>query len=218
MLLEAARRRLELWDLSEAQIDEIARTRQADSQRHAVLPRYRLRVGAQRLSEPARTPDTELYTISDLSRVWIMADVFETDLAGSTWARRDRDRRHRREVRPFTARVSYMQPQVDPQTRTLKVRLEAENPGMRLKPDMFVDVQFAIAASAKLTVPADAVLDTGTKQTVYIDRGNGYLEPRPVEIGERMGTASRFVNGLKPGERIVTSGNISDRFGKQLQR
>jgi multidrug efflux pump subunit AcrA (membrane-fusion protein) len=73
---------------------------------------------------------------------------------------------------------------------------------------MFVNVQFAMAASPKLTVPADALVDTGTRQTVYVDRGNGYLEPRAVEIGERMGDRIEIRRGLRPDERIVTSGTF----------
>ena len=93
-------------------------------------------------------------------------------------------------------------------TRTLKVRIEADNPSMALKPDMFVDVDFTISMPARMTVPTEAVLDTGLKKTVFVDRGNGYLEPRQVEIGERIGGSVEITKGLTPGERIVISGNF----------
>ncbi len=218
MLVEAARRRLELFDLSAQQIDEVARTRTPI--RSVTLYSPATGYVSARNAYPSQrvTPDTELYTLSDLSRVWIMADVFETDLSRIHEGQIATVTLPSGEARPFTARVDYLQPQVDPQTRTLKVRLEADNPGMRLKPDMFVNVQFAIAASAKLTVPADAVVDTGTKQTVYIDCGNGYLEPRRVEIGERMGDRIEIRSGLKPGERIVTSGTFLIDSESRMQR
>jgi RND family efflux transporter MFP subunit len=110
--------------------------------------------------------------------------------------------------RMLNARVTFIQPQIEPMTRTLKVRLEAENPGLLLKPDMFVDVEFRFATASAVSVPAEAVLDTGERQTVFVDRGNGYLEPRQVEIGQRLGDRIEIRSGLKPGERIVVSGNF----------
>jgi Cu(I)/Ag(I) efflux system membrane fusion protein len=105
-------------------------------------------------------------------------------------------------------RVDYIQPQVDPTTRTLKIRIEAENPRMTLRPDMFVEVNFSIALPQHVTVPTDAVLDSGLKKTVFVDRGNGYLEPREVEIGEHLGDRIEILRGLKPDERIVVSGTF----------
>jgi RND family efflux transporter MFP subunit len=110
--------------------------------------------------------------------------------------------------RAFRGRVSYILPQVDPETRTLKVRIEAENPDTALKPEMFVEVEFPSGLGRLLSVPADAVLDSGVKKTVFVDAGNGYLEPRQVETGERMGDRVEIVRGLKAGERIVTSGTF----------
>jgi membrane fusion protein, copper/silver efflux system len=106
------------------------------------------------------------------------------------------------------ARVTYIQPQVDAATRTVKIRLELANPKMRLKPDMFVDVEMDLGGAKKLSVPADAVVDAGATKTVFLDRGNGYFEPRQVETGDRFGDRIEIVKGLKPGERIVTSGTF----------
>jgi multidrug efflux pump subunit AcrA (membrane-fusion protein) len=106
---------------------------------------------------------------------------------------------------------------VDPATRTLKVRLEAANPGFQLKPDMFVDVEFHVASERKLTVPSEAVLDAGQRKTVFIDRGNGYFEPREVQIGERIGDRVEILKGLEAGERIVTSGNFLIDSESQLR-
>jgi multidrug efflux pump subunit AcrA (membrane-fusion protein) len=105
----------------------------------------------------------------------------------------------------LAAKVAYLQPQIDPATRTLKVRLDLANSGMRLKPDMFVDVLMQIGAGRKLTVPAEAVLDSGTTKTVFLDRGNGYFEPRQVETGQRIGDRVEIVKGLRTKERIVIS-------------
>jgi membrane fusion protein, copper/silver efflux system len=106
------------------------------------------------------------------------------------------------------ARVTYIQPQVDPATRTTKVRLELANANMQLRPDMWVDVDLDFGGKRRLSVPADAVLDAGTEKKIFVDRGNGYFEPRVVETGERFSDRVEIVKGLKAGERIVTSGTF----------
>ncbi len=216
-LLEAARRRLQLWDLSEAQIEEVLRTQRPI--RNITLYAPAAGYVLQRNAFPSQrvTPETDLYTLADLRRVWILAEVFEAE-AGlvrlGQWA----------EVslthlpgRSFRARVSYIQPELDPATRTLKVRLEADNPELLLKPEMFVDVNLRIPLPPQLTVPEEAVLDTGERQTVFVDRGDGYLEPRAVQIGERVGERVVVLKGLKPGERVVISGNFLIDSESQLK-
>ena len=110
--------------------------------------------------------------------------------------------------RTFAAHVNYLQPGVDPMTRTLKVRLDIDNPGEALKPDMYADVEFHVSLPAKLTVPAEAVLDSGERKTVFVDRGDGYFEPRQVTTGERADGRIQILSGLREGERVVTSGNF----------
>ena len=108
----------------------------------------------------------------------------------------------------FSARIDYLQPEVDPMTRTLKVRLNMNNPGVMLKPDMYADVEFRVNIPSTLTVAADAVLNAGERQTVFVDRGNGFFEPRQVKTGEREGDRIQILSGLTGGERIVVSGNF----------
>jgi len=93
-------------------------------------------------------------------------------------------------------------------TRTLKVRLDMDNPDLQLKPDMYATVEFHVNIPVQLTVPADAVLNAGERKTVFVDRGNGFFEPRQVTIGERNGDRIQILEGLRGGERIVTSGNF----------
>ncbi len=150
----------------------------------------------------------EFYRIADLRRVWILADVYENQAPFIRAGRRpritsqDQDRR-------LEATVSRAEPIFDEATRTLKVRLETENPGFALKPGMFVDVEFAIELPPTLVVPADAIVDSGLRKTVFVDRGNGYFEPRLVETGlARSATRSRSRKGLMAGERIVISGTF----------
>ncbi len=106
------------------------------------------------------------------------------------------------------AEVSPVLPQFDPATRTLKVRLEADNPGYVMRPDMFVNVELPVSGPPAIIVPVDAVLDSGLKKTVFVDRGNGFFEPRQVETGRSLGERVEIARGLMPGEKIVVSGNF----------
>jgi len=207
-LLAATRRRLQLWDLTDDQIDEVARTGKAVTNITIYSPASGYVTARNAFPKQRITPDTELYTITDLSRVWIMADVFEAE---ASLVRPNQSVSITSSYGPSSilrGRVDYIQPQVDPTTRTLKIRINAENPHMTLRPDMFVEVNFSIALPQHITVPADAVLDSGLKKTVFVDRGNGYLEPREVEIGEHLGDRIEILRGLKPDERIVISGTF----------
>jgi RND family efflux transporter MFP subunit len=150
---------------------------------------------------------TELFRIADLSRVWIVVDVFERD-ASVVHADQPVKVELPAQGKTFAATVSKTLPQFDNITRTLKLRLEADNPEFALKPDMFVDVELPLKLAEAVVVPAEAVLDAGLRQTVFVDRGNGYFEPRRVYLGSRVGDQVQVTQGLMPGERIVVSGNF----------
>ena len=149
----------------------------------------------------------ELYRIADLRRVWVLADVFDNEaqyLKPGTTVKVTLPQ----QKKAFQAKVSRVLPQFDPATRTLKVRLEADNPGYVLRPDMFVDVELPVNFPPAIVVSSDAVLDSGLRKIVFIDRGNGVFEPREVETGWRFANRVEIVKGLEPGERIVVSGNF----------
>ena len=216
-LLDAARRRLQLWDLSDEQIQQVMQTGQPIRSIAVNAPMGGYVTERNAFPNQKVTPDSDLYTITDLSRVWIMADVFEADITS---------------IKPgdpayvifvnggapsIAARVNYIQPQVDPATRTLKVRLDAVNPGMRMRPEMFVNVEFGVRSRPQLTVPADAVLDTGDRQTVFVDLQNGYLQPRQVVVGERLGDRVTITSGVSAGERVVSSGTFLIDSESQLK-
>ena len=150
---------------------------------------------------------TELFRIADLSHVWILVDVFERD---ASLVQSDQPLKVDlpNQGRTFAATVSKTLPQFDNISRTLKLRLEADNPDFALKPDMFVDVELPLNLAEAVVVPAEAVLDAGLRQTVFVDRGNGYFEPRRVHVGSRVGDQVQITQGLTPDERIVVSGNF----------
>jgi RND family efflux transporter MFP subunit len=216
-MVDASRRRLELWDLSAAQIDEIKNTGKPTRAITVYAPAGGFVTARNAFPNLKVAPETELYTLADLSRVWIMADLFETDATKVRVGTTALVRVPTANNAAFSARVTYVQPQVDPATRTVKVRMEADNPTMRLKPDMFVDVEMRMGYGARVTIPAEAVLDAGLRKTVFVDRGNGYLEPRTVETGDHVGDRVVVLRGLKPGERIVTSGTFLVDSESQLR-
>jgi membrane fusion protein, copper/silver efflux system len=216
-LFDAARRRLQLWDLGEDQIQQVIRTGQPIRSITVHAPMDGFVTERKAFPNQKVTPDSDLYTITDLSRVWIMADVFESDIASIRIGDPAYVIFANASAPSVAARVNYIQPQVDPMTRTLKVRLDAVNPGLRMKPEMFVNVEFGIASPTQLTVPAEAVLDTGDRQTVFVDLGNGYLEARQVVVGDRFGDRVTITRGLAAGERVVSSGTFLIDSESQLK-
>ena len=193
--------------MSDVQIEEIAETR-AYAENIQIRSPANGFVTVRNVSTGLRfDKGTELYRIADLSRVWILADLFENEASYFKPGRTVKVTL-REQKKTFTAKVSSVLPQFDPATRTLKLRLEVDNPGYTLRPDMFVDVEIPVTFPPAVTVPADAILDSGIKKTVFVDRGNGIFEPRLVETGWRFGNRVEIKNGLKPGERIVVSGNF----------
>ncbi len=193
--------------VSDRQIDDMIRTRQYSEHIEIVAPADGF-ITVRNVSLGQRFEQGfELYRIVDLSRVWIWVDVANREaplVPAGVLARVLVPSQNL----SLDARLSDALPQVDNVTRTLKLRFEAENPGFVLKPEMFVDVEFTISLPENLIVPAEAVLDSGTRRTVFVDRGNGYFEPRTVQTGWRIGGHVQILQGLMPGETIVISGNF----------
>lgn len=216
-LVAAARKRLELWDIGDAQIDQIART--GETIKNLTLNSPISGFVMERNAYPKQhvTPETVLYTVADLSTVWVIADVFEYEAAGVRLNEPASLTLASSPGRVFRGRVSYILPQVDPTTRTLKVRLQFDNPGLALKPDMYGEVEIATGGARKLVVPETAVLNSGDRQVVFLDRGEGRFEPRAVTIGTQSGGLIEILSGLQAGDRIVTSGNFLIDSESQLK-
>ena len=207
-LVNAARKRLELWDITDTQIDQVARTGETIKNLTLESPISGFVMERNAFAKQRITPETVLYTIADLSTVWVIADVFEYEAAN---VRLNQPATMTLEYLPgrvFRGRVSNILPQVDPTTRTLKVRIQFDNPGYALKPDMYGQVELQTGGTRKLVVPQSAVLNSGERQVVFVDLGDGHFEPRAVQIGQQRQDRIEIVSGLKPGERIVTSGNF----------
>ncbi len=205
--LQVALDSLRSLGMSDLQIEEIRKTRIAPTEIRIYSPINGF-VIARNVSPGQRfDKGTEMYRIADLTRVWLYADIYENEgryMRAGAIAKLY----HPQLGKQYSARVSDVLPLFDATTRTLKVRLEVDNPGFLLRPDMFVDVELPINLPPAISVPADAVLDSGLKKTVFVNLGNGSFEPREVETGWRLGNRVEITKGLKPGERIVISGNF----------
>jgi Cu(I)/Ag(I) efflux system membrane fusion protein/cobalt-zinc-cadmium efflux system membrane fusion protein len=163
-------------------------------------------------------PDTKLYTIADLSTVWVYADVFQNDVGRLKPGDPAQVTVDAYPGRHFNGRIDQVLPQVDPTTRTVRVRLIFRNPGVVLKPGMYVNVAIAVALGRHLVIPSSAVLQTGSRAIAFINRGNGNLEPRTIEIGPQIDDSVIVLNGLKGGEQVVSSANFLVDSEAQLQQ
>jgi RND family efflux transporter MFP subunit len=198
---------LESLGMSEQQMKELASTRQITDRVYIVAPATGFIIARNVSPGQQFEKGAEWYRIADLSRVWVLADLFPKEAEHVRPGMKVRVTIFETK-KTLDAVVSTVLPQFDATSRTLKARLELDNPGYALRPDMFVDVEIPITLAQTIAVPVDAVLDSGLRKTVFIDRGDGMFEPREVETGWRVGGRVQVLKGLKPGERIVTSGNF----------
>lgn len=160
---------------------------------------------------------TRLYTVADLSRVWIYAQVFQDDIGRLKPNDPAQIAVDAYPGRTFNGRMESILPQVDMATRTIRVRLEVANPGVTLKPGMFVNVDLKTSLGRQLVVPALAVLQSGTRQLVFVSDGSGRIEPKEVVLGPRAGEDFVILKGLQAGQQIITSANFLIDSESQLQ-
>lgn len=216
-LLEATRRRLQLWDIRENHIQDLERTGKVlrtlpiHSPVTGTVIRMEARAGTY------VTPGTELYFIADLSHIWILADIYEYELpyikigqGATVTLSYDPDTK-------LHGHVGFIYPTLDPKTRTAKVRFELDNPGEKLKPDMYANVELNIPLGTRLAVPRDAILESGERQLLFIHHGGGQLEWRNVKLGVKAGDWVEVTEGLKEGEHVVTAANFLIDSESQLK-
>ena len=205
ILSRSADKELRSLGMSDYQMKEIFKTGQAVTDIEVRAPRTGYVMARNIYPGMKIERNMELFRIADLSRVWILADLYENE---ASCFRPGAEARVTlpQQGKVFRARVSNVLPQFDPVTRTLKVRLVTDNPGYALRPDMFVDVDMTIEKPPVIAVPTDAILYTGKEPHVFVDMGSGHFAPRTVQAGESFGDKTAVASGLAPGDRIVVSG------------
>lgn len=207
-LLRSARERLKLWDISDAQIKRLDETGEVSRTLTFYSPISGFVMDRKAFPQASVTPDTELYTVSDFSTVWVNADIFEYEVPFVRIGQHAEVQLSYYPEKTWNGRVSFIYPTADPTTHTVKVRLEFPNPGFQLKPQMFADVDLKISYGNQVVVPQEAVLDSGKEQRVFVAKGNGYFEPRQITTGAKLDGKAVVVSGLKAGETLVSSGNF----------
>ena len=207
-LLRAARERLRLWDISDDQIKKLDETGEVTRTLTFYSPIDGFVLDRKAFPQTNVTPDMELYTMADLSTIWATAEIYEFEVPYVRVGQQAQMQLSYFPGKKYSGRVTYIYPTVDPQTRTIKVRLEFRNSDFELKPQMFSDVMLNIDYGNQVVVPQGAVLDSGERQTVFVALPDGYFEPREIKTGAKVDEKVIVLSGLKPGETIVSSGNF----------
>ncbi len=200
-LVEATRRRLQLWDVTPQQIAELEKTGKVQKAITYFAPASGVITARKAFPGTRVMPDIELYTLADLSTIWVEADVYESDLTNVRVGMRGEVTLPDNSAQ--IGRVAFINPLIEPTTRTAKVRLEFNNRGLRLKPGMFVNVSLAVKPPPQLVVPRDAVIDTGVRQLVLVENGNSKFSLREIKVGTQGQEVYTVRSGLHAGEKVA---------------
>lgn len=216
-LVSAARERLQQWEIPEDEITKLESTGKVvtDLTINSSVSGYITERNA--LPNMYVQPESKLYTVADLFTVWVYAQVFQTDVGRIKPGDAATVTVDSYPGKTFRGRVNFILPQVDMNTRTVRVRLVFPNPGLLLKPGMFVNVVLKAPVGKGVTIPTSSVFHSGTRNLVFVNKGEGNFEPREVELGSRVGDDVVVLKGLKAGESLVTSANFLIDSEAQLQ-
>jgi Cu(I)/Ag(I) efflux system membrane fusion protein/cobalt-zinc-cadmium efflux system membrane fusion protein len=216
-LLQAAEQRLQQFGLSAQEIADVEQSGKAPHEITVYSPASGYITERNALPNAYVQPDTKLYTIADLSTVWVYANVSQGDVGRLKPGDPGQVTVDAYPGRTFNGRIDQILPQVDMATRTVRVRLVFRNPGVALKPGMYVNVDISIPLGRQLVIPASAVLQAGTRAIAFVDHGNGNLEPRTIETGPQLDDSVVVLKGLQADENVVTSANFLVDSESQLQ-
>ena len=216
-MVEAAKQRLRLWDITDAQIKKIEETGKPVRTLIIYSPVSGYIVQKMAIQGMRVMPGEKLFDVADLSTVWVVSDIYEYELSLIKTGQTAKISLSYLQGKEFSSTVDYIYPTISGETRTAKVRFTISNPGGQLKPQMFTNVEIRIDMGKRLAIPDDAVIDTGTRQIVYVDKGEGYFEPREVMLGLRAEGFSEVTMGLKAGEKVVSSATFLIDSESQLK-
>ncbi len=216
-LVASAKQRLMLFGVKESQIAELAKAGKPNIR----LPIYTPLSGVviEKMVQQGQYVNTGdvLFNIADLSTVWVEVEVYENEFPNIKIGQRVEIRSQSFPGKPFTGRVAFIYPFLDPKTRTVKVRLEMPNPGMKLKPDMFVNAIIKVPLGKSIVVPVTAVMDTGKRKVVWVESQPGMFEPRDVQVGQQTDDNVQILSGLKQGDKVAVSGGYLIDSESQLK-
>jgi membrane fusion protein, copper/silver efflux system len=201
-------RRLRLYGVADEDIEEVSERNEPFNAFPIRTPRAGFVARKSVLPGQYVSAGTELYQIADLSTVWVVADLFEQDMERVAVGQPARFLPASSRGTSFPGRVDFIYPAVNPETRTLQARMEFKNPGMKLRPGAFGDVVIEAHAADAVTVPSEAVVDTGETQYVFVARTGGRFEPRSVRIGAVGEGRTEILEGVREGEVVVTTANF----------
>ncbi|MEO5957475.1 MAG: efflux RND transporter periplasmic adaptor subunit [Nitrospiraceae bacterium] len=207
-LVASSRERLHLWDVTDLQIAKLERRGSAEPVLAVYAPSSGIVLKREALPGKYVEPGTTLYEVADLSTVWVSADIYESEVAAVKVTQPASVTFSAYPEETFRGTVAYIYPSLNTETRTVRVRVELPNPGLKLKPGMYGNVIVQTDAVHTLVVPKEAVLETGLRQLVFLDRGQGRYEPASVKLGRRSQDDVEVLEGLTVGDRIVTSANF----------
>jgi len=207
-LAESAKRRLKLWDISDDQIKALEESGQAKKTLTLYSPFSGFVLEKMAFKGMSLMPGVALFKLADLSTVWLYADIYEYELPFIRLGQQAAIQLSYLQGETFTGKAIYIYPSLDPNTRTAKVRFEFPNPDGKLKPEMYGNVEIKVHLGQRLVVAEGAIIDTGLRQMAIVDKGDGYFEPREVRVGARVDDYYEVLQGLKVGERVVTSANF----------
>jgi Cu(I)/Ag(I) efflux system membrane fusion protein len=207
-LVEAAKRRLRLWDLTDHQIERIAASGEPIEYLPVPSPVSGYVVEKNVVAGAAVEPGQTLFRVAGLDRVWVEAQVYESELPLVEVGQRAEVTLPYLPGERFAGEVTFVSPVLSPGTRTGTVRVELPNPKLALKPEMYANVVLRVEGAERLVVPTEAVIYAGPRRLVFVDLGEGRLQPREVEIGRQVGDRYEVLSGLAPGEVVVVSGNF----------
>ncbi len=207
-LMEASRRRLQLWDISESQIRELEKTGKVKDSVIIYSPISGNVIVRNAFDNMFVDPNTTVYTIADHSRVWVQVDIYENEISMIKLGQKAKMTLASFPGEVFEGEVTFISPHINAETRTVNVRLEFPNPDLRLLPEMYADVTLDVPIGDKLTIPSSAVLRTGKKDIVFVDKGDGKMEIRRVELGQKAGSYYEVLRGLTEGEEVVSRANF----------
>jgi membrane fusion protein, copper/silver efflux system len=207
-LAQAARTRLKLFDVPESSIEELERTGKVRRTVTLNAPASGYVTGKEVFEGTRVSPGMDLLTVTDLSRVWIEADLYEYEAQSVRVGQTATLETVADPGGKLKGRVSFIYPTFSPETRTLKVRFEFPNPGLRLKPQMYVNVALDLQGVTGVVIPDSALIETGTRQIVFVDAGDGSFEPREVKVGVRGDGKAQILSGVKAGDNVAVRANF----------